>query len=297
MAQEKQIIRVEKSTNYSVISNDFLRRSDLSWKAKGIMAYLLTLPDDWMVYTDEIANHSKDGRDGFLAGWRELKKNGYIERYPIKEKGKIIRWETVVRENPTAKAFPPLTDFPQVANPLDGFPCDGNSHPTNYLETNYLSKQNTNKNNISADPAKAEPVPDYVGEFNILWKLYPKGRKQGKDKAKAAYLRERKKKNGPSFELVKSKLLEYIQQIKVKQTQQQYIKQGGTWFGQHGWADEYDMTPEAAKPSYGKPARRTEVLPEWAKPGYKQPEIATDPEREAELDRKLAEYIAKNPEN
>lgn len=297
MTKEKQIIRVEKSNNFSVINNEFLRRDDLSWKAKGIMAYLLTLPDDWTVYTEEIAKHSKDGRDGFLAGWRELKKHGYVERFPVKEAGKIVRWETVVRENPVTKGIPPLTDLPQVENPVAGFPSNGNSHPTNYLSTNYLDKQNTNNNNKPAEPAKAEPAADYANEFEILWKLYPIGRKQGKDKAKAVYIRERKKKDGPSFDLVKSKLLEYIKQINIKHTQQQYIKQGGTWFNQHGWADEYDMTPEAPKPSYGNKPRRVEPVPDWAKPGYKAPEIKIDPEREAEVKRRMAEFIARSPEN
>lgn len=294
MAKEKQIIRVEKSNNFSVINNEFLRRDDLSWKAKGIMAYLLTLPDDWKVYTDEIAKHSKDGRDGFLAGWRELKNNGYIERYPVKKAGKIVRWETVVRENPVTKGIPPFTDLPQVGNPVTGFPSNGNSHPTNYLSTNYLDIQNTNENNNTAEPANAEPVPDYAAEFNELWKLYPKGRKQGKDKAKATYIRERKKKNGPTFELVKCKLLDYIKQIKIKQTQPQFIKQGGTWFNQHGWADEYDFTaaaPTPARSNYNQ-SRRVEALPEWAKPGYEKPEEKPmDPEKKAEMDRKIAEFL------
>ncbi len=55
------IIRVEKNRNYSVINNTGLRDERLSWKAKGILAYILTLPDDWVFYREELATHAKMG--------------------------------------------------------------------------------------------------------------------------------------------------------------------------------------------------------------------------------------------
>lgn len=84
----------------------------LSWKAKGIIAYMLSMPDDWVFYIDELVKHSKDGRDAFRSGLKELKDCGYVERKPIKdsETGKIAAWETIVREIP-------LTDSPQVEKP------------------------------------------------------------------------------------------------------------------------------------------------------------------------------------
>lgn len=302
MTKEKQIIRVEKSKNYSVISNEFLRRDDLSWKAKGIMAYLLTLPDDWTIYTTEIMKHATDGRDGFRKGWNELKKAGYIETRQQKEGGKFGKSETIVHElplNADITAFPPRTEKPATGKPLTEKPATENPPLLNTYLTKDLHLLNTDlTNNNTAEPANAEPVPDYVAEFNDLWKIYPKGRKQGKDKAKSVYIRERKKKNGPSFELVKSKLLEYIKQIEVKHTQPQFIKQGGTWFNQHGWADEYDLTPEAPKPSYGKTAGRVvEPLPDWAKPGYVPPKPKPmDPEKKAKLDEMLSKFISESDE-
>lgn len=85
----------------------------LSWKAKGIIAYMLSMPDDWVFYIDELVKHSKDGRDAFRSGLKELKDCGYVERKPMKdsETGKITSWETIVREVP-------LTDSPQVEKPL-----------------------------------------------------------------------------------------------------------------------------------------------------------------------------------
>ena len=52
----------------------------LSWKARGMLAYLLSKPDSWVVYTAELTKASPGGRDAVLAGLRELEAAGYIVR-------------------------------------------------------------------------------------------------------------------------------------------------------------------------------------------------------------------------
>lgn len=114
------IFRVKKDNNYSVINNTGLKDKRLSWKAKGIFAYILTLPDDWVFYREELSQHAKDGINSLRAGMQELKEYGYIKRFPIKDaKNKIVRWETIIYEIP-------LDDFPPVENPLVGNPVAGN---------------------------------------------------------------------------------------------------------------------------------------------------------------------------
>ena len=88
----------------------FLNDTSLSWKAKGIMAYMLSKPDNWTFYIDELIKHSTDGKASFRSGFKELQEKGYIKRYPIRKGNKIDRWETVVLENPL------LTDFQEVEN-------------------------------------------------------------------------------------------------------------------------------------------------------------------------------------
>ena len=56
-----EFVRVEKTKNYTVIHNQFLKRKDLSWKAKGILAYVLSLPDDWNINLNELMKHATDG--------------------------------------------------------------------------------------------------------------------------------------------------------------------------------------------------------------------------------------------
>ena len=55
------IIRVKKNKNYTSINNTALRDTRLSWKAKGLFAYMLTNIDDWQFHLDELKNHAIDG--------------------------------------------------------------------------------------------------------------------------------------------------------------------------------------------------------------------------------------------
>ncbi|MFJ7886839.1 hypothetical protein ACIQYL_01975 [Lysinibacillus xylanilyticus] len=73
------IFRVAKNSNYVVMNRTALNDNRLSWKAKGIMAYMLSMPDDWVFYMDELMTHSTDGKASFRAGFNELKECGYIE--------------------------------------------------------------------------------------------------------------------------------------------------------------------------------------------------------------------------
>ena len=90
--------KIQKSDNFTIVDNEYLKDQNLSFKAKGILTYFLSLPGDWVIYFDEIITHSKDGIRSFRSGIDELIKEGYIRRYPIRENGVIVRWETEVYE-------------------------------------------------------------------------------------------------------------------------------------------------------------------------------------------------------
>ena len=101
MKNNTTFVRVEKNRNYTTIHNEFLKRKDISWKAKGIMTYLLSLPDDWVVNLDEIKRNATDGESSFRSGWKELVSAGYVSRQPVRDEKtkKIDYWETVIKES------------------------------------------------------------------------------------------------------------------------------------------------------------------------------------------------------
>lgn len=81
------IVRVikDKSNPYVMLNKTCLCDEKLSWKAKGLHSYLLSLPDDWNIYIEDLKNRSKDGRDSTTSAVNELIKMGYIKRAPAKD--------------------------------------------------------------------------------------------------------------------------------------------------------------------------------------------------------------------
>ena len=90
----------KKTNNFTIIDNTGIRDENLSWKAKGLLVYLLHLPDDWQVYLEDLKNRSTDGRDSTISGIKELMKKGYIKRTRKRDKGKFVGYDYEVYEIP-----------------------------------------------------------------------------------------------------------------------------------------------------------------------------------------------------
>ena len=90
----------------------------LSWKARGLLAYMLSKPDNFKFHLDELVTHAPEGLDSVKSGVRELEKCGYVKRYSIKEKGKIVAWEMEVYEQPSPQVGFPLVEKPLEENPM-----------------------------------------------------------------------------------------------------------------------------------------------------------------------------------
>ncbi len=83
------IVRVikDKSNPYVMLNKTCLNDDRVSWKAKGLHTYLLSLPDDWQIYVKDLKNRSKDGRDSTATAMNELIELGYVKRNPRKDDG------------------------------------------------------------------------------------------------------------------------------------------------------------------------------------------------------------------
>lgn len=74
-------IRIHKTENFTVMSNHHLRDKGLSWKARGLLSVMLSLPDGWEYTIDGLAALSiRDGRHAVMTGLRELEQASYIKR-------------------------------------------------------------------------------------------------------------------------------------------------------------------------------------------------------------------------
>lgn len=72
-------IREPRDRSYTVVDNTFIRDERLSWRAKGLFTYLLSLPEDWKIYLSEIQKHSIDGETALRSAVSELVTYGYLE--------------------------------------------------------------------------------------------------------------------------------------------------------------------------------------------------------------------------
>jgi len=105
------IKRIQKSKNYSIISNEILRRKDLSLKAKGLMSLILSLPDSWDLTVNGLVEIIKESKNTVYSILKELNKFGYVERNRITDNtGKVVKWELLIYEEP-------LTKKPQLKKP------------------------------------------------------------------------------------------------------------------------------------------------------------------------------------
>ena len=70
----------EIKNNFTAIPNTICNDSNLSWKAKGILLYLASKPDDWKFYMNEIKLKATDGKSALQSGIKELEDFGYLVR-------------------------------------------------------------------------------------------------------------------------------------------------------------------------------------------------------------------------
>ena len=96
------IIRSKVRENYTCVSNVWIRDVELSAKAKGIFAYLLTLPNDWDLHIGELTTHFVGGIDGIRNGIRELIEKGYVlsKQRRDEKTNMIVGWDYTIVENP-----------------------------------------------------------------------------------------------------------------------------------------------------------------------------------------------------
>lgn len=95
------VFRVEKTGNYTVMSNYHLRDKRLSLKAKGLLSQMLSLPEDWDYTLTGLSYINRESKDAIRTAINELESAGYIERrQTTDEGGKFAANEYIIHECP-----------------------------------------------------------------------------------------------------------------------------------------------------------------------------------------------------
>lgn len=154
------VFRIEKTRDYTVMSNHHLRNTELSLKAKGLLSLMLSLPDNWDYTTKGLARICKDGVDSICAAVRELEEHGYVIRERVRgANGQLGSIEYTILEQP-AEPSPerenPVQVKPILENPVLGKPEQENPAQLNKDKSNTDLSITEQSNPIRSNP----PAPE-----------------------------------------------------------------------------------------------------------------------------------------
>lgn len=211
-------------TNFTQVSNNPLNDKRLSWKAKGVFAYLYSKPDHWDFSSVRMKNDSKDGRDALLAGLKELEEAGYLKRNRLAT-GRV---EYILDYNPVPEN-PEEASKPKSENPTVGKSHSGKSRTVSKTDNNSNTEENSN---TDSDPVYKD------SNFITFWNLYPK--KTGKGDAWRAW---QKLKIGSALSArIFESVREHINCRQWQKDEGQYIPNPATFLNQRRFDDEVEQS-------------------------------------------------------
>lgn len=111
------VFRVERTGDYTVMSNFHLKDKRLSLKAKGLLSQMLSLPDDWDYTLSGLSYINRESKDAIRSAVNELETAGYIRRRQTTDaSGKFAANEYTIFERPIEGE--PMLDKPLSENPI-----------------------------------------------------------------------------------------------------------------------------------------------------------------------------------
>ena len=170
------VFRVERTSDYTVMSNYHLRDKRLSLKAKGLLSQMLSLPEDWDYTLAGLCYINRESKDAIRTAIHELEQAGYIRRRQTTDSGgKFAGNVYTIYERPQG---PPSGD-PSSEKPSSGNPTTGKPMPEKPTQRN-IEKQNTDQSNTDSipfrgsaaeppEPKRTEPSPaEQMEEYRAL---------------------------------------------------------------------------------------------------------------------------------
>jgi hypothetical protein len=163
------IITRKRNSNYTTISNVFLRDIRLSCKAKGILAVIMGLPDDWDFSIRGILSITKEGRDAVYSAIKELKDYGYCEVSEQKDNnGKFKGYSYCFSDEALLQPYP---ENPLPENPLPENPPQLNTYIIKDLNNNTtFSKEKDSvcaheETDLFGEQSNNDPLPSKIFGF------------------------------------------------------------------------------------------------------------------------------------
>ena len=182
------VFRIKKRNDFTIISNTIFKDKTLSARAKGLLAEMLSLPEDWDYTLKGLSSLFSDGIDSIRSGIRELEEHGYVVRQRSRtEDGRLAGIEYIIYETPhIVGAFTPVQDAPVTESPISEKPSQEKpmqAEPMTYKELNTLRTDSSST--YESNPYQSIAGHDRMGydeareavreniEYGILCDKYP----------------------------------------------------------------------------------------------------------------------------
>lgn len=161
------VFRVEKTENYTIISNYHLQDKKLSNKAKGLLTIMLSLPKNWDMTLKGLTSLSSDGIDAIRTTLSELEENGYLSRTRSRNsQGQLQCTEYTIREQPCAEYI--KNDAPQSTPSQENSKADATKENASDNEKSQIEKSDVahTENPYTVQIGKSDM--DQVGKSNVV---------------------------------------------------------------------------------------------------------------------------------
>lgn len=145
------VLRKNKKDNYTVIDNHVFMNKNLSFKAKGLLCQMLSLPDNWNYSLEGLVALANDGISSVRSALKELENQMYFKRRRLYEDGKLAGVEYIVSETPMCENL--ILENLKQEN----------------LNLEKKAQLNTNNNKIKKESNKYSDVPDYLLPAFMEW--------------------------------------------------------------------------------------------------------------------------------
>lgn len=154
------IIRAQRKETFTVVNNTVINDNRLSFRAKGVLVYILSKPDNWRVSERNLANDGPDGRSAVANALTELEQAGYLQRTRTRNEDGTFAWDSVIYDEPQ----PVADDAPEnqsgsqrstmAGKTVHGLTVRGK--PSHIINTEQVNTEQVNTDRAAAPPPTAD---------------------------------------------------------------------------------------------------------------------------------------------
>jgi hypothetical protein len=167
------VFRINKTSNYTIMSNYHLKEKEMSLKAKGLLSLMLSLPDNWDYSLNGLVAICKENESAIKTTLQELKDFGYLEinkKYPNSTDTGRIEYEYMIYEMPKQEGEKQgVENQPLEILPLEIQPLENHTQlNTNILNTKEsITKELNTKERVCFKKPSLSEIEDYINEKSL----------------------------------------------------------------------------------------------------------------------------------